>query len=207
MSMIFVLKNAGGFEQWKRAIIERASQLLTDDLLETETDQSPDPFLKIQRPACLKDNASTQEIALWEARERQYILIHNRMQQLLEYMTQILEPSLYERVVTTCNLIKRTPTLLFRAVKRTLSPSTKSAETDLKTRLANLENTAKTSDIDVWLNSWIQLETIAKSSKYSWAGDIIDHFHGALGHRSVFFATSFAAHIWMGSISLSQLAE
>ena len=207
MNSSFPLKNAGGFEQWRRAITERAAQLLTDHLLETEDDTAPDPSLRIQRPECLKDDANTQQIALWEARERQYIVIHNRVQQLLEYMTQTLEPTLYERVITTNNLSKRTPTLLYRAVKTTLNPSSKSAEIDLQTKLTRLEQTSKTTDIDVWLNSWIQIENIAKDCKYTWASDIIDRFHPALGRRSLFFATVFAAHIWMGVISLSQLAE
>ena len=113
MSSSFMLKNAGGFEQWRRAVIERAAQLLTDDLLETVNDEAPDPSLQIKRPKCLKDDATTQEIALWEARERQFIVIHNRTQQLIEYMVQILEPTLYDRVITTNELIKRTPTLLY----------------------------------------------------------------------------------------------
>ncbi|KAI0992767.1 hypothetical protein K3495_g15418, partial [Podosphaera aphanis] len=129
------------------------------------------------------------------------------MQQLLDYMVSLLEPTLYERVVSTNDFKSRTPTLLYRAVKRTLNPSSKSAEMDLQTRLTKLERTAKTTDIDIWLNSWIQIENIANSSKYSWASEIIDRFHAALGHRSVFFATSFAAHVWMGSITLSELAE
>lgn len=35
MSSLSLLKNAGGFEQWRRAVTERAEQLLTDDLPET----------------------------------------------------------------------------------------------------------------------------------------------------------------------------
>ena len=77
----------------------------------------------------------------------------------------------------------------------------------MQAKLEKLERTSKTSDIDIWLNSWIQLESIAKTSKYSWSGDVIDRFHAALGRRSIFFATSFAAQIWMGAITLSQLAE
>lgn len=122
-------------------------------------------------------------------------------------MVQTLEPTLYERVITTNRTTKCTPTWLYRAVKKTLNPSSKSAETDLQTRLSRLENSAKTTDIDIWLNSWIQVEFIAKASSYTWAGEIIDKFHAALGRRSIFFATSFAAHIWMGSITLPQLAE
>lgn len=64
-----------------------------------------------------------------------------------------------------------------------------------------------TTDINVWLNSLIQVESMAKVYNYTWADETIDRFHAALGHRSVFFATSFAAHIWLGSISLCQLAE
>ena len=114
---------------------------MTDDLLETEDDTALDPSLQIRRPECLKDDANTQQIALWEARERQYIVIHNRIQQPLEYMTQTLEPTLYERVITTNNLSKRTPTLLYRAVKTKLNPSSKSAEIDLQTKLTRLEQT------------------------------------------------------------------
>ncbi|KAI1006134.1 hypothetical protein K3495_g2082 [Podosphaera aphanis] len=80
-------------------------------------------------------------------------------------------------------------------------------ETDLKTRLAKLERSAKTTDIDIWLNIWIQIENIAKNCNYNWASEIIDRFHASLGHRSVFFATSFVALIWMGSITLPELAE
>ncbi|KAI0993272.1 hypothetical protein K3495_g14912 [Podosphaera aphanis] len=133
MSSTFPLKNAGGFERWRRAIKERASQLLTDDLLEVDKDDAPDPSLEINRPTPLKDEATTQDIALWEARERQFILIHTRVRQLLEYMVNSLEPTLYERVVSTNHFKNRTPTFLYRAVKRTLNPSSKSAETDLQT--------------------------------------------------------------------------
>ncbi|KAI0996185.1 hypothetical protein K3495_g11994 [Podosphaera aphanis] len=176
MSLTFLLKNAGGFEQWRRTVTERAAQLLTEDLLETENDNAADPSLSIERPTVLGYNATTQEIALWEARERQYIIVHTRIQQLLEYM-------------------------------KTLNPSSKSAETDLKTRLAKLERSAKTTDIDIWLNSWIQIENIAKNCNYNWASEIIDRFHASLGHRSDFFATSFAALVWIGSITLPALAE
>ena len=55
-----ILKNAGGFERWRRAIIERAAQLLTDDLIETENDNAPDPFSKIIRPSILRDDATTK---------------------------------------------------------------------------------------------------------------------------------------------------
>ncbi|KAI1003677.1 hypothetical protein K3495_g4529 [Podosphaera aphanis] len=207
MSLTFLLKNAGGFEQWRRTVTERATQLLTENLLETENDNAADPSLSIERPTVLGDNATTQEIALWEARERQYIIVHTRIQQLLEYMVQTLEPTLYERVITTYTSRRRTPTSLYRAVKKTLNPSSKSAETDLKTRPAKLERSAKTTDIDIWLNNWIQIENIAKNCNYNWASEIIDRFHASLGHRSVFFATSFAALVWMGSITLPTLAE
>lgn len=180
---------------------------MTDDLIETEDDEASDTCLQIERPRFLNDDATTQQIALWEARERQFILTHNRTQQLLEYMTRILEPTLYERVLSMNSTNKRTPTWLYRAVKRTLIPSSKSAEIELQNKLSRLEKSAKTTDIDVWLNSWIQIENIAKSNKYTWACDIIDRFHAAIGRRSIFFATSFAAHIWMGSITLQQLTE
>ena len=190
-----LLKNAGGFERWRHAIIERAAQLLTDDLIETENDDAPDPFSKIIRPSILKDDATTQNIALWEARERQYIVVHNRIQQILDYMVQTIEPSLYDRVLISNDFKKRTPTLLYRAIKSTLAPSSKSAETDLPAKIEGVERTAKTIDIDVWLNSWIQVETFAKTNRHSWSSEVIDRFHAALGKRSVFFATSFAAHI------------
>lgn len=122
-------------------------------------------------------------------------------------MVQTLEPTLYERVVTANVETKRTPTWLYRAVKNTLNPSSKSAEVESQTRLSRLELSTKTTDIEIWLNSWIQIENIAKASNYTWAGEIIDRFHASLGRRSIFFATSFAAHIWMGSINLQQLAE
>ena len=66
MSSSFQLENAGGFEQWRRAITERANLLLTDDLLETEKDTLPDPSDDIRRPECLKDDANTRQIALWK---------------------------------------------------------------------------------------------------------------------------------------------
>ena len=78
-----------------------------------------------------------------EARERQFLLIHNRMQQLLEYMVQTLELTLYERIITTTEFIRRTPTLIYRAVKRTLNPSSKSTEMELQTNLARLEYSAQ----------------------------------------------------------------
>ena len=121
-----------------------------------------------------------------EARERQFILVHDRAQQLLEYMVQKIEPTLYERIVTTNIVFIKTPTSLFRAVKKTLNPSSKSAEIDLQTRLIKLERSSKTTDLDVWLNSWIQVENIAKSNKYTWASEIIDRFHAAIGRRSIF---------------------
>ena len=62
-------------------------------------------------------------------------------------------------------------------------------------------------NIDVWLNSWVQFENTAKASNNPWTSEIIDRFHAALCHRSIFFATSFAAHVWIGSITLFQLAE
>ena len=202
-----LLRNAGGFERWKNAIIEKAAILLTEDLIDTENDDSPDPCDNIVRPRMLKDNATTQDIALWEARERQYIMVHSRLHQLLGYMVQTVEPNLYERVISSNNFKKRTPTLLYRAIKKALNPSSKSAEVELQTRMAQLEQTAKTSDIDIWLNSWIQIENIAKLHKYTWANEVIDRFHAAISHRSIFFATTFASHIWLNSITLCQLAE
>lgn len=142
MNSNFQLKNAGGFDRWRRAITEKAALLLTEDLLETENDEVEDPYSNI-RSHLPSDNATTQEIALWEARERQFILIHNRTQQLLEYMVQLIEPTLYERVVTTNYLKRRTPTMLYRAVKKTLGPSSKSAETELHVRIDKLENSTK----------------------------------------------------------------
>lgn len=122
-------------------------------------------------------------------------------------MAQTVEQNLYERVMSSNNFKRRTPTLSYRAIKKALNPSSKSAEVELQTRMARLEQTAKTSDIDIWLNSWIQIENIAKLHKYSWANEVIDRFHAAISHRSIFFSTTFASHIWLNSITLCQLAE
>ena len=183
MASMLILRNAGGFERWRRAVVDKSIQLLTDNLLETEDENAPDPSLELVRPIIPNENASTKDIALWEARERQFVMIHDRTQQLLDFMVQLIEPTLYERVITTYYLQKSSPTSLYRAVKKTLSPSSKSAETDLQNRIENIEQSSKTTNIDVWLNSWIQAENIAKSCKYSSANDIIDRFHASLGRR------------------------
>ena len=78
---------------------------------------------------------------------------------------------------------------------------------ELQTNLAKLEHSAKTTDIDIWLSSWIKIESIAKASNYTWASQIIDHFHAAAGCRSVFSARTFAAHIWIVAITLPQWPE
>ncbi|KHJ34929.1 hypothetical protein EV44_g3771 [Erysiphe necator] len=134
-------------------------------------------------------------------------MIHNRVQQLLDYMIQTIEPTLYERVIIANPMKKRTPTILYRAVKNVLKSFKNSAEIDLKTKLDRLERSSKTVNLDIWLNSWIQLEETAKVSNFTWADEVIDRFHAALSHRSIFFATSFAAFIWTGRIALTQLAE
>ncbi|RKF54371.1 hypothetical protein OnM2_098039 [Erysiphe neolycopersici] len=91
---LLLLKSARGFERWRRAVYDKAVSAVV-----TQDDDAPDPILKINRPEMLNDNATTKDIALWAARERQFIVIHNRTQQRLEFMDQSIELSLYERVI------------------------------------------------------------------------------------------------------------
>lgn len=134
MSSTIILKNAGGFDKWERAVVVRAAQLLSEDILETENDNYPDPSLEVKRLKVLRYNATTQDIAVWEARESQYVVIHSRIQLLLEFMAQTMEPTLYERVLLFGYLEHRTPTGLYRAVKKTLQLSSKSSEIELQKR-------------------------------------------------------------------------